>query len=127
MGNVGGPRHYQGPGLGAPVSWNCPTCGTPHTTPLEAGCPVCLAEDARRVVAIAGAVTNLDVLATEILLLREGDTSEMIQLPQLTEPARQSLAAALAHYVEHGAPDASLLPRNVLIGWARELAGLSTE
>ncbi len=130
----GGPRHYHGAGLGQVGKWICPGCGTEHVTRLEDGCSVCLARDASRETAVHETVVGVEKLAPYLLATPEdpftavpiaGMAEAAISGASiLTEPARQSLAAALAHFVEHGSPDATLLPKAVMIGWARELAGL---
>jgi len=125
VGSVGGPRHYRGAGLGQIGAWTCPTCGTEHVTPLEAGCPVCLAEDARRAKSVVTTVKGVAALAPYLLLHPESPSASlMIRGAAMTEAAKQSVAAALAHFVEHGLPDDTLLSPAVMIGWARELAGL---
>lgn len=129
MGSWGGPRHYQGAGLGPIGKWTCPSCGTEHVTPLEGGCSVCLAEDTRREKAVADTMVGVEKLGGYLLPATQGDPNDaaLVRGEFYTEVARQSLAAALAHFVEHGSPDASLLPKAVMIGWARELAGLGED
>lgn len=41
MSPVGGPRHFDGPGLGQLIAWKCPACGADNSGPLEAGCQLC--------------------------------------------------------------------------------------
>ena len=38
-----GGRHYNGPKIHNAAPWLCPSCGTENTSPLEKGCPACLA------------------------------------------------------------------------------------
>lgn len=40
---AGTSRHYQGPGLGTPPPWDCPTCGRQWTSDPANGCAVCIA------------------------------------------------------------------------------------
>jgi len=40
MGEVGGTRHYDGPGLGT-GPWNCPACDAVNTGPIHLGCTTC--------------------------------------------------------------------------------------
>lgn len=41
MSPVGGPRHFDGSGLGTITGWKCPACGADNAGPLEAGCQLC--------------------------------------------------------------------------------------
>ena len=41
---AGTSRHYQGPGLGVPPPWDCPTCGRQWSSDPANGCAVCIAE-----------------------------------------------------------------------------------
>lgn len=41
---AGTSRHYQGPGLGTPPGWTCPSCERQWTSEPADGCPVCIAE-----------------------------------------------------------------------------------
>lgn len=41
---AGTTRHYQGPGLGTPPPWDCPSCGRQWSTDPSDGCAVCIAE-----------------------------------------------------------------------------------
>lgn len=45
---AGTSRHYQGPGLGAPPPWDCPTCGRQWSSDPANGCAVCIAEFQRK-------------------------------------------------------------------------------
>lgn len=45
---AGTSRHYQGPGLGVPPPWDCPTCGRQWSSDPANGCAVCIAEFQRK-------------------------------------------------------------------------------
>ena len=45
---AGTSRHYQGPGLGVPPPWDCPTCGRQWSGDPANGCAVCIAEFQRK-------------------------------------------------------------------------------
>lgn len=46
-GEVGGARHYDGPGLGEVGAWKCPACAAENTGPIDAGCVSCGSGSAR--------------------------------------------------------------------------------
>lgn len=123
-------RHYRG----APDremqagAWKCPSCGQSNTTPLEDGCPGCLAgtqEEVERARAVKLekplSVEDLAKFIVEGVVANNVDR-DIVLLKELKERARLTLARALAHYGETGAPTPSELTRMQCLGWGRALA-----
>jgi hypothetical protein len=112
-----------------PGAWKCPSCGQSNTTLVEDGCPGCLAgtqEEVERAKAkqLTDAVTAEDLAKFVVgsILIAEYTTPEnAVGLPDLNERGRLTIARALAHYSEHGAPSASELSRHQIMSWARLL------
>lgn len=47
FGQIGGSRHYDGPGLGEIGVWKCPACAAENAGPIDAGCTSCGSGSAR--------------------------------------------------------------------------------
>lgn len=119
-------RHYRGGegSLGRATSWNCPTCGSAQSGPLEAGCVTCGAgtpeEAARAAAATAAAKVNPELLRQ--MTVGAADLHTAALAAPLTGRARLTLARALAHYAEYGAPTTQELTRAQCLAWGRYIA-----
>jgi hypothetical protein len=128
-GEVGGPRHYDGrtPSVGP---WQCKSCGQQQGGDPAYGCQSCgvgTAAQAEQAAALARQGTQVPharvAQAAVLPLYNESEIAlPAFHLFQLTPAARWSIAAALAHYADHGSPTTAELPRVVTKAWALELS-----
>lgn len=124
MGEVGGPRHYQGSGRTLPgtYKWTCPGCQTEHVTPLEQGCPVCAARQAARPTPAPAAPATIDQIADAVLARPSSPLRlAMLRAEALTPAARETLVRALAYYLAQAQPSPTDLATPILIGWAQQM------
>lgn len=129
MGKVGDTSYlYQGrtPQVGV---WKCRACGNDQGGDPARGCPTCGAGTPEQAAAAQAAARGPQVSHERIAeaAVLEQYTQSEIALPafhlfQLTPAARWTVAAALAHYADHGSPTTAELPRVVIKSWALELA-----
>ena len=118
-------RHYTGPKDAAltPSAWKGPAGGNPNTTPFEKGCPGCgagTAEQAERA-ARNQMADQVDLGRLFTLVVTDITEETSLALETLSARARLSLARALAHYADFGAPSPQELNRGELLAWAREI------
>lgn len=127
MGDVGGtPRQYTGrDSAPTAIKWKC-ACGAENVSRFEDGCPACGAGTPQIAVAAPPLAVPDHRLIEEIVgeeAARLAAAGYWLGLPFLTGKARMSIAVALAHYADHGAPPSvAELPRVIAQGWARRLA-----
>lgn len=133
MGLVGGSRFYSGgrgasgETLGQPTAWTCPTCRNKNLSVVTDGCPQCGAGSPAEAAEAASRRTQVvdpDTVAKAVLGQPTATVTDLQQVRVCFGTVAQlTLARALAHYAEHGAPalsgDGVELPRPVILAWAR--------
>jgi hypothetical protein len=130
MAEIGGSRHYGGrtPSVGA---WKCKSCGQTQGSDPALGCPGCGVGTAAQAEEAAAArrttvttIPHARIAAAAVLpVYNESEIAwPSFHLFQLTPAARWSIAAALAHYADHGSPTTAELPRTITKAWALELS-----
>jgi len=126
-----GSRHYQGAeSARSIINWKCSSCGANQVSRFEDGCPSCGAGTAAQAAAAqAPPGIPLERLRDEIVgPAPEVSADYFLALTPLRLPARMSVAAALAHYADHGGqPTNDELPRQVSLAWARWLMAQALE